>query len=95
VEAKEDEPRGAGLRIDGGVQGREVGDARPPTGAATEVGAAGLRAWSREAVLDPLLGRGRPWFEETRYVGRKPATTARDPRSRERKKRPIGFGTAP
>jgi hypothetical protein len=67
----------------------------PPPGAATEKRVAGLRAWSREAVLDPLLGRGRPWFEATRDVGWRPATTARDPRSRERKKRPIGFGTAP
>lgn len=64
----------------------------PRPGAATE-GGAGLCASSREAFLDPLLGRGRPWFEATRYVGPTPATSARDPRSRERKKRPVGFGT--
>jgi hypothetical protein len=62
----------------------------PPPGAATEKRVTALRAWSREAFLYPLLGRGRPWFEETRYVGRRPATTARVPRSRERKERPIG-----
>ena len=37
----------------------------PPPGAATEERAAGLRAWSKEAFLDPLLGMGRPWFEAT------------------------------
>jgi hypothetical protein len=67
----------------------------PPPGAATEEGAAGLCASSREAFLDPLLGRGRHWFEAACYVGRRPVKTPRDPRSRERKKRPIGFGTAP
>jgi len=67
----------------------------PPPGAATEEGGLELCAWSKEAFLDPLLGRGRPWFEATRYGGRRPATTATDPRSRERKKTRIGFGTAP
>ena len=67
----------------------------PPPGAVTEVGAAGLCAWSREAFLDPLLGRGRPWLDATRHVGRRPATSAKDPRSRELKKMPIGFGTTP
>jgi hypothetical protein len=67
----------------------------PSPGVATAERVAVLRAYSREAFLDPLLGRGRSWFEATRHVGRKPAATARDPRSRERKKRPVGFGTAP
>jgi hypothetical protein len=67
----------------------------PPPGAATEEGVAGLCATSREAFLDPLLGRGRSWFEATRYGRRGQATTARSPRSRERKKTPIGFGIAP
>ena len=35
------------------------------------------------------------WFEAARYEGWRLATSTRDPRSRERKKTPIGFGTAP
>ena len=67
----------------------------PPPVAATEEVAAGLCAYSREAFLGPLLGRGRSRFEVAHSVGTNPATSARDPRSRERKKRPVGFGTAP
>ena len=67
----------------------------PPPVAATEEVAAGLCACSTEAFLGPLLGRGRYWFEVAHSVGPNLATSARDPRSRERKKRRAGFGAAP
>ena len=48
-----------------------------------------------ETFLDPLLGRGRSWFEAARYEGWRQATSARDLRSRGRKKTPIRFGITP
>jgi hypothetical protein len=47
-------------------------------------GYSSIRSWAGAAVV-----RGGP------LRGPRPATSARDPRSRERKKTPIGFGTAP
>ena len=55
----------------------------PPPGTAVGEGIVGLCVSSREVFLEPLLGRGRPWFEAARFGRQELATTARKVRSFE------------
>jgi hypothetical protein len=57
----------------------------PPPRVTTEE-ALELCGLSRESFLEPLLGRGRSWFEEERNYGQRSGTLARGFRSQEARK---------
>jgi hypothetical protein len=45
---------------------------------------------SRERFLEPLLGRGRAWFEEERNKSQRSGTLARGFRSQDARKSTVG-----